>query len=210
MIELTPDILLEILGYLGSVIVLISLTMSSIKKLRWINLVGSLIFGTYGILTKMYPTALLNYSITIINIYYLIKLSKQTTIFKLLEVNQVDTIELLLRNQIDSIERIFGDYDAIKKESNFNMLVMHGTWIVGLIMSEIQGDSMIIKVDYAIPEYRDFKLGDYVFNHKHHLINKRGIRQLVTSTENKEHVDYLMKIGFEQIESGQFAKKIAG
>lgn len=35
---------LEILGYIASLIVLISLLMSSIIKLRWINLLGSAVF----------------------------------------------------------------------------------------------------------------------------------------------------------------------
>ena len=38
----------EWFGYLGSVIVAVSLTMSSIKKLRWYNFVGAAIFSIYG------------------------------------------------------------------------------------------------------------------------------------------------------------------
>ena len=40
--------LLEWVGYLGSVLVSVSLTMSSIVKLRWFNLVGAGIFSFYG------------------------------------------------------------------------------------------------------------------------------------------------------------------
>jgi hypothetical protein len=42
------DKYLEYIGYVASLIVLISLLMSSVKRLRWINMIGSLIFGAYG------------------------------------------------------------------------------------------------------------------------------------------------------------------
>ena len=51
-----PD-LLDWIGYLGSLVVLISLLMSSIKKLRWINLVGAVIFAFYGFMISSIPIA---------------------------------------------------------------------------------------------------------------------------------------------------------
>ena len=39
------DVLLEWIGYIASLIVLVSLLMSSIKKLRWINLFGALMWA---------------------------------------------------------------------------------------------------------------------------------------------------------------------
>lgn len=66
----------EILGYAASIIVAVSLTMHSIVKLRVINLAGSFAFGTYGLLIGAYPVAVLNYFISVTNIYYLWKIHK--------------------------------------------------------------------------------------------------------------------------------------
>lgn len=65
---------LEWLGYLASLIVLISLLMSSIVKLRWINLIGSALFSLYGFLIGALPVGIMNLGIVLINIYYLVKL----------------------------------------------------------------------------------------------------------------------------------------
>ena len=65
---------LEWLGYLASLIVLISLLMSSIVKLRWINLVGSSLFSLYGFLIGALPVGFMNFGIALINIYYLIQI----------------------------------------------------------------------------------------------------------------------------------------
>lgn len=70
---------LEFLGYIASFIILVSLLMSSIVKLRWINLLGSAIFSVYGFLIGALPVAFMNLCISLINIYYLIKIYHKKT-----------------------------------------------------------------------------------------------------------------------------------
>lgn len=62
---------IEVIGYVGSVIIAISLTMNSIVKLRVVNMIGALLFGTYGIMIDSIPVVLVNYFIVVTNIYYL-------------------------------------------------------------------------------------------------------------------------------------------
>ncbi|MGI2853722.1 YgjV family protein [Shewanella algae] len=64
----------EWVGYLASVLVAISLMMSNIKKLRWWNLLGAVLFVAYGMAIGAYPVALVNFFIALIDIYYLIRL----------------------------------------------------------------------------------------------------------------------------------------
>ena len=59
-INMSASLALELFGYLGSVLVLVSMLMTSVVRLRIINLIGSAIFATYAILIRSYPTALLN------------------------------------------------------------------------------------------------------------------------------------------------------
>lgn len=62
---------LELYGYLGSVLIAISLMMGNILKLRWINLVGAGTFASYGLLIQAWPVALLNGFIVLIDIVHL-------------------------------------------------------------------------------------------------------------------------------------------
>ncbi|NQV06152.1 YgjV family protein, partial [bacterium] len=50
----------EILGYAASALVVLSLAMRSILRLRIIGLVGSVAFMVYGILIGSYPVAITN------------------------------------------------------------------------------------------------------------------------------------------------------
>lgn len=68
---------IEIMGYLASILIAVSLTMSSIVKLRVINLAGALLFGIYGLLIDSMPVALVNFFISFTNIYYLWKMNKE-------------------------------------------------------------------------------------------------------------------------------------
>lgn len=76
---MTPELLNELLGYSASIFVAISLLMSNIKKLRYINLVGCLLFVIYGVLIAAYPVALMNAFCAGINLYHLYKLHKNYT-----------------------------------------------------------------------------------------------------------------------------------
>jgi uncharacterized protein with PQ loop repeat len=67
----------EMVGYLASIIVLISFLMKNMKALRIINSIGCVLFVAYGILLGFsLPIIITNVSIVGINIYYLMKANK--------------------------------------------------------------------------------------------------------------------------------------
>ena len=68
--------IIEMVGYLGSVLVVVSMLMSSVIKWGVVNTVGSGIFAVYALIIHSYPTALMNFCLVTINVYNLIKLSK--------------------------------------------------------------------------------------------------------------------------------------
>lgn len=68
---------LEIFGYLGMVLILLSMMMNSVEKLRWLNLSGSVISMVYGVLTHTWPTAMLNFGLVVIHIVKLVRMRKK-------------------------------------------------------------------------------------------------------------------------------------
>ena len=66
--------LIDLYGYLGSFMVAISLMMSNIRRLRWINMIGAGMFSSYGIIIQAWPVAFLNGVIVLINVYHLIRI----------------------------------------------------------------------------------------------------------------------------------------
>lgn len=64
----------EILGTIATIIILISFLMTDIKRIRTINLIGDILYLIYGIIIGSFSIILLNTILSIIQIYYLIKI----------------------------------------------------------------------------------------------------------------------------------------
>ena len=62
----------EVIGYVGMALVLISFLMKEAKYIRMVNLAGSVLSCAYGIMTVTIPTAALNGSLMVINATFLI------------------------------------------------------------------------------------------------------------------------------------------
>ncbi len=68
------EILLEIFGYFGTALVLLSFLMHDIKWLRIFNMSGGLISLIYAIIKVTMPVVVLNVSLIIINAFQLIRI----------------------------------------------------------------------------------------------------------------------------------------
>ena len=62
-----PKVMLDIFGYIGTAVVLLSFAMTDIKWMRTINMIGCIISVIYAICVSNMPTVVLNVSIFVIN-----------------------------------------------------------------------------------------------------------------------------------------------
>lgn len=73
------NIYIELFGYLGSTLVVVSMLMASVVKLRVINMIGSVISASYALIIGSFPLVLMNVCLIAINAYNLVRLLKVTT-----------------------------------------------------------------------------------------------------------------------------------
>lgn len=66
------NVWIEVIGYIGMALILCSFLFKKVCIIRAVNAVGSIFSLTYGILTRTWPTAILNISLLTINSIYLI------------------------------------------------------------------------------------------------------------------------------------------
>lgn len=71
------DIFLEIFGYIGSGLILLSMMMTSVEKLRWFNISGSVISMIYGVVMGTWPVVFLNVGTISINVVQIIRLHRK-------------------------------------------------------------------------------------------------------------------------------------
>jgi len=192
---------LEWFGYAASLVILISLTMSSIVRLRWVNLVGAIMFSAFGFLIGSIPTGGLNLGIAIIDIYYLVLIYRQRDDVAIV---RADPGSELFRHfwsvNEREITRIFGDVDVGPDCEVFFYLRNNNT--AGILVGEqIDDQTFRIDVDYVTPQYRDFQIGQYVIAEANLRNRLPDVRRLVTDPGEANHQSYLRRLGFSYDES---------
>ncbi|MFP4115107.1 MAG: GNAT family N-acetyltransferase [Spirochaetales bacterium] len=192
---------LDWFGYLASVVILVSLTMSSIVKLRWINLAGAAMFSTYGFLIGSIPTGGLNLGIAIVDIYYLVRLYREKDHVAIVRADaESEIFRHFWKVNRDDIARYFGNVRPDPEYDAFFYLRNNNT--AGVLLGTRTDESTFrILVDYVTPQYRDLRIGQYVIAEANLKERLPEVHTLVADAGNTEHQAYLERLGFERIES---------
>jgi hypothetical protein len=198
----------EILGYVASVLVAVSLTMSNVRRLRWLNLTGAVAFVAYGAWLRAWPVFAVNLFVAAVDVYYLERMAHQRDFFTLLEVDGVmPLLRKFLRFHEVDIRRFFPAFgpDAPVPAGFF---VLRNLLPVGVfVYDDRPGGEVEILLDYVIPEYRDHKNGEFLFR----ILNERfsGSRAaFVVKTSVASHAAYLLGQGFERTGDGEYRRAI--
>ena len=189
--------MLELLGYVASALVAVSLMMSSILRLRLINLLGSAAFTAYGFLIGAYPVAVVNLFIVFINLYYLRGMLRTREYFRLLEVRpDSEYLRCFLDFHAAQIRRFLPGFSYTPSERELVLFVLRDMVPAGLLVGEVRGSALRVELDFVIPQYRDFKVGRYLFTEEAEFFRARGINEVLSEPGTREHQEYLRKMGF--------------
>lgn len=197
----------EMIGYLGSGLVLISFLMASVVKLRIINSAGGLIFAVYALLIHSYPTALMNFCLVGINIYYLARLRRPDRQYALIEEKKDSALlKAFLDHYREDIALWFSGVPREPEEADMVFLVCHNMTPAGVLLGKFrEGGGLEILLDYSTPQYRDCSVGKYLYSR----LGERGVKSLVFTRAPQKHQAYLMKMGFVR-EGDSYIKRLDG
>jgi hypothetical protein len=188
---------IELIGYLGSILVAISLMMKSLLRLRVINLVGALFFTMYGILLGAYPVAFLNGIIVCIDLYYLVQMWRQKDFFTFLEVSPTGKyLNAFVEFYRDDILEIIPTYTHSTDDDLLCFFILRNMMPAGLFIAKVEGEEAHIQLDYVIPNYRDFQVARFIFEENAAFFHTRGIRRFVSEGGSAIHRSYLEKMEF--------------
>ena len=194
---------IEIIGYLASFLVAISLMMGSIVRLRWLNLAGGVTFSLYGYLIGAYPVAFVNGFIACINVFFLIKIYRAKVEFNVIksgtESGQSGYISFFLDRYKNDIHRFFPDFNIYKQDikREYYLLTDQET-VVGILSGiRLNHDHFQIDLDLVTPAYRDARLGNYLFGSNNHFGSKYKIPMITANAQSEANRRYLKGIGFE-------------
>lgn len=200
---MNTQVLIEMMGYVSSLLVLVSFSMSSVVKLRVINSVGSLIFTVYAVLIHSYPTAFMNLCLVGVNLYYLMRLRKAGHHYDLISSGADDAfLHYILKHYREDITACFPGWNAGHEMGDTAYIVCCDAAPAGVLLGKMQEEGTLeITLDYSMPAYRDCSVGTYLYE----KLSAQGIRRLFFSGQEGQHSAYLKKMGFVQ-ENGAYVK----
>ena len=189
----------ELIGYAGSILVAVSLMMSSLVKLRWINLVGALAFTVYGGIVGAYPVMAVNGFISVVNVVYLWRMGRQRDFFTLLPIRRRDNSFLLgfLDFHVADIGAYFPDFDLDSLENPRMAFVLRNMNPAGLVVFEERGQDVLIHLDYVLPSYRDLRCARFFLDRMAQGWRERGLQRILSPAAGATHRDYLKRLGFQ-------------
>lgn len=192
--------IIELVGYCGSLLVLVSFLMSSVVKLRVINTIGSVIFAIYALIIHSYPTALMNFALVAINLHSLWRLRTTTgKTYSLISVNKGDGFLMYVLNRFwEDITTCFPGFNLDMGHVNRAYIVCCDDTVAGVTLGNEESGVLDIALDYATPAYRDCSIGRFLVQ----KLPEQGIRRLVYRGSTQNHMDYLKKLGYEKQEDG--------
>lgn len=199
------DTFIELMGYFASLVVLVSLLMTSVVKLRVLNSIGSAIYVVYALIIGSYPTALMNLGLVAINIYFLVKLSRTKTAFTLVELNaQENGLAHFLKLYQKDIAIYFPEFDGAAAAGEQVYMVYADENPAGVMIGRAEENgTLAVRLDYATPKFRDCSVGTFLYGE----LKESGIQGLTAANGPDKHTQYLRKMGFVET-NGRFEKKL--
>jgi len=204
---------IEWLGYIASIVVAISLMMTNIRRLRWINLLGAVAFTVYGALLQIYPVLVVNAFIVGVNMYYLIRLSLTKEHFHLIPISWDTSIFLprFIEFYLPDIKKHFPNLKVDELRQYRSIFITRNVVPVGLFIYErMEGGIIRIHLDYEIPMYRDFESARYFFREFRNLVQEKGFHTYEAYCNVPIHQRYLKRMKFVEnyAEPGRFERKM--
>ena len=202
----------EIIGYAASALVVLSLTMRSILRLRLISLCGSVTFVIYGTLIGSTPIIITNASIAAINIWFLRKeFAVRRSGHGDLGASRIRSDSPFLKDfveyHLDDITNFQPDFQMPTGDDVVALMLTRDGLPAGLVVGHLHETTLHVDLDYVLREHRDSRLGKWLYGAGRPVFRDAGVTELRALALTDAHDKYLRGVGFEPPvdKTGEFA-----
>lgn len=190
--------ILELIGWIGSALVVLSLAQARVWRFRVLNFAGAALATFYNAVLSIWPFAAMNGIIAVIDIYWMVRLKRESRLtsqaYELVQVNHDDAfLSHFLKIHGEDARQHYPHFDPAQP-SRATVLVMRGDETVGVVVvSDTTDGTARISLDYVTPRFRDFSPGRFVYENSG-LFDRLGVRRIQSTGDP----DYLRRMGFAQ------------
>lgn len=187
---------IELIGYLASGLIVVSLAMSSVVRLRLVSTAGSLAFIAYGALLPSIPLVITNLATLALNLWFLRKEFSPKSDLGAVPIDPQEPFLVdFLRSHAVDIAHTQPDF-AGTRPGDFVLLLTRAGMPAGAVIGEPDGKTLRLRLDYVMQAYRDTQLGTWLYTKGKRAFTDAGFNRLVAAPTTEVHSRYLRKVGF--------------
>jgi len=186
----------ELVGYLASLLVVVSLSMTSVVRLRMISLAGSAAFVVYASLIGSVPIVVTNIAIACLNIWFLWReLRGGRDLGAIIVPTDSPFLLDFLHHHAHEIGGFQPDSDP-SELAEFAMVLTRDGLPAGVVLGHRDSSTLDITIDFVLRAYRDSRLGSWLYGPGARVFKPAGIELITTTASSDAHRSYLDRVGF--------------
>jgi hypothetical protein len=199
----------ELVGYVASGLVVMSLAMTSVVRLRAISLVGSVIFVVYGVLIESVPIMVTNVAIAALNVWFLrAELGGKRHLGATVVAADDPFLVDFLRYHLPDIHRFQPTFELPADEPELlALLMMRDGLPAGALMGSLHDGELRVRLDYVTKPYRDSQLSQWLYGRGSGVLRKLGVERVSTEPGTEPHSSYLARNGFTKV-AGRYEREL--
>ena len=187
----------ELVGYLASALVVASLAMTSVVRLRLLSFAGSIAFVAYGVLIGPIPIIVTNTAIAGLNVWFLRhELGGRRDLGAVVVARDSPFLVDFLHHHIQDIKRFQPEFDEAAADESLALVLTREGLPAGVLLGSRRGGLLDLTLDYVLKPYRDSRLGDWVYGRGSHVLRSLDVSAVTSPPGNDTHRAYLQRIGF--------------
>ncbi len=199
----------ELVGYLASILVVASFAMKSVVRLRVVSLVGCVVFVAYGVLLGSIPLVLTNAAAGVLHLWYL---RREFGPHRDLGAVPIAADEPFLLDFLNShgadIAHFHPGFDG-PKPGDFVRLLTRDGLPAGAVVATPDGSTLQLRLDYVMQAFRDSRIGAWLYGPGADVFTRAGFTTLVAEPESEALNAYLIRSGFTA-ENGRLVLRLRG
>lgn len=91
-------------------------------------------------------------------------------------------------------------FDFKNKDNSIGFYILRNLVPAGIyIGTKYDENTLLIDLDFVIPEYRDFKIGYHIYKEQKDYFISQGYTKIRSNSHSESFDNYLLKMGFEEI-----------
>jgi len=198
----------ELVGFIASALILVSLILTSVVRLRIVNAIGAAVFVVYGLLIDSVPVWGMNAAIVVVDLWQLRALLRKDERVEAVAVPwDSPVLARVLAVHDDDVARYAApEFDAPTPEHSAWLVLRDTTPSSVLLVRRLDDGRVRVDLDYATPATRDLRAGRLLHGDLDVLATV-GPGPVVADPGPREHQRYLSAVGFQPGDDGTWVRE---